>query len=55
MMAFIKGMPFFMFFFITAFAFGLAAAAFIAGRKSRSRAALVKSMPTSNIGMANDD
>jgi hypothetical protein len=54
MMAFIKGMPGFMFFFITAFAFGLAAAAFIAGRKSRQRAALVKDMPTSPIGMVAD-
>ena len=54
MMAFIKGMPSFMFFFITAFAFGLAAAGFVAGWKSRQRAALVKTMPTSNIGMVAD-
>lgn len=54
MMTFIKGMPFVMFYFITAFAFGLAAAAFIVGTKSRRRASLVKEMPTSNIGMAAD-
>ena len=54
MMAFIKGMPAFMFFFFTAFAFGVAIAAFIAGWKSRQRAALVQNMPTSHIGMVAD-
>jgi hypothetical protein len=54
MMAFIKGMPFVMFYFILACAFGLAVGAVIAGRSSRRRAALIQAMPTSNIGMVAD-
>ena len=42
------------FLFITGFLLAMAAVAIFAGLHARSRAALVKSMPTSNIGMAQE-
>ena len=50
MMAFLKGMPLFMFYFIIACVFGLAVGAVIAGRNSRRRAALIKAMDSPRPG-----
>ena len=52
MQAIVRGLPFGVFLLVLAFPLAMAAVAFYAGFHARRRAALLKSMPTSNIGMA---
>jgi len=54
MQALIRGLPFGLFLFMLAVLLAMAAVAFYAGMQARRRAALMESMPTSNIGMAAD-
>ena len=54
MQSFVRGLPFGVFLFALAVPLAMAAVAFYAGMQARRRAALMKSMPTSNIGMAAD-